>query len=856
MTELTVAALQHNLSTHPAPHYYFEEQFNQLLGIHDLVGVQNLIAAAEPLAGEHCYLQQWAQYAHSYLAGWDGQRLDEAIPQLEALRAETDLAPGLRVCVLNALGIVYEMNEQWDRALRCYHECVAIDEADANTLGLASTLQNLATVYWKAQDYPAAIAHAQRSINLLAEKPEDETWLAISGVVWNTLGFAHLRQGALGAAKTAFERSIAICEQCADQLNEGIACNNLAQVYRRLGELAQAEHYYQRAHTLTLATDNFRETAEAVYGLTLLKLSRAAPFAEIQTLLAEALELAQRTNNQEIITDVLLSHAQWQEQNSDLTASLTTTRQAVATVESLRANIMLPDDRARLTASRVEAYEQMVARLLNTQSAAGYAEAFHYAEMAKSRTLIEMLGNRVIRQPQQAPAAWLVQEKRLRQRLHTLYQAGSLETEAIAATEAELNQLRERIRLQAAEFESFQTVDPLTLPAVQTRLPSNSVLIEYFMIGDNIWAFVITPTQVRVCQLPLRVQELQRAFKQIGENSYGFLHNTTRGENHYLRSPWILNNLYQRLIEPLGEVVARAELLAIVPHGLLHYVPFHALYQQTAAGPRYLNEREGAPRPIVYAPNATTLLDYCQVKPISTGIGCFALGHNNHTLTQAEAEAARIVQLVGGASYLNTAATRTALLTEAVNYRYVHLSCHGWFNPVWPLSSSIALADGEFDVADALRELRLNAELVCLSACETGRSHILRGDELIGLARAFLYAGAPAVLVSHWVVDECSTRLLFERFYQELAAGFTPQATQVQPGASAIALSRAQYYLRNLTTAELREILHQQGNTPQAAEQMLDFFCQTDPTPQKQRPLAHPYYWAPFFLVGDRLMGR
>jgi len=68
-------------------------------------------------------------------------------------------------------------------------------------------------------------------------------------------------------------------------------------------------------------------------------------------------------------------------------------------------------------------------------------------------------------------------------------------------------------------------------------------------------------------------------------------------------------------------------------------------------------------------------------------------------------------------------------------------------------------------------------------------------------------------------------------------------------------LSRAQYYLRNLTTAELREILHQQGNTPQAAEQMLDFFCQTDPTPQKQRPLAHPYYWAPFFLVGDRLMG-
>ena len=90
----------------------------------------------------------------------------------------------------------------------------------------------------------------------------------------------------------------------------------------------------------------------------------------------------------------------------------------------------------------------------------------------------------------------------------------------------------------------------------------------------------------------------------------------------------------------------------------------------------------------------------------------------------------------------------------------MHLSCHGHFDTAKPLASHLLLADGPLSAADILQSLKLNAELVTLSACETGRSEVLRGEELIGLVRAFLYAGTPAVVVTLWPVDELSTLLL------------------------------------------------------------------------------------------------
>jgi CHAT domain-containing protein len=131
----------------------------------------------------------------------------------------------------------------------------------------------------------------------------------------------------------------------------------------------------------------------------------------------------------------------------------------------------------------------------------------------------------------------------------------------------------------------------------------------------------------------------------------------------------------------------------------------------------------------------------------------------------------------------------------------VHLACHGQFRPDNPHFSAVRLADGWLTVRDAY-SLDLHCELVTLSACESGMSSVTPGDELLGLARGFLSAGAPALLVSLWTADDAATAALMQRFYARLVAGASP----------ATALRVAQ--------------------------------CEA------LRTTPHPYFWAPFILIG------
>ena len=213
-----------------------------------------------------------------------------------------------------------------------------------------------------------------------------------------------------------------------------------------------------------------------------------------------------------------------------------------------------------------------------------------------------------------------------------------------------------------------------------------------------------------------------------------------------------------------------------------------------------------------------------------------AIGHNDTILTQAEAEAQAVAKVTQGQALMGNRATKAVLLELSTQYRYIHIACHGQYNVAWPLASALTLADGSLAVLDILQDLHLEAELVTLSACDSGRSQVMRGDELVGLTSAFLYAGTPSVLVSHWIVDDFATRLFMERFYIELV--------ECSENA-ALALVRTQRYVRNLTYQELQQtnkmppIPHWENKAPSCK----DTDC----------PFAHPYYWASFFLVGARI---
>jgi CHAT domain-containing protein len=212
---------------------------------------------------------------------------------------------------------------------------------------------------------------------------------------------------------------------------------------------------------------------------------------------------------------------------------------------------------------------------------------------------------------------------------------------------------------------------------------------------------------------------------------------------------------------------------------------------------------------VSYLPGAS-FLRYCQPKP-GVQRELLAVGHSfggrlPHTVEEARAVATRL----DGQVLLEHQVTLANVLDGVPKYHMLHIAAHGDFRADNPLFSGLALADGWLTTFDIFG-LRLQASLVTLSACQTGRNVIGGGDELLGLMRAFLCAGAASLVLSLWAVEDRSTAQLMEMFYDRLAQGW----------------SKGQA----LRSAQLQFLQESKEHGGEGYE--------------------HPYYWAPFFLVGD-----
>jgi CHAT domain-containing protein len=260
----------------------------------------------------------------------------------------------------------------------------------------------------------------------------------------------------------------------------------------------------------------------------------------------------------------------------------------------------------------------------------------------------------------------------------------------------------------------------------------------------------------------------------------------TQRARHYLHT------LYDLLLQPIEPYLGQRRLL-IVPHRSLHYVPFHALYD----GSQYVVEG----REVCFAPSAS-VLQFCLAQPDRPTRRALLCGVPDAQTPRVRDEVLALAPLFPHAeTLLDAQVTLSTLRDRTASADILHLACHGQFRPDNPLFSSLRLADGWMTVRDAYG-FDLACKLVVLSACETGVSAVAPGDELIGLARGFFSAGAPALLVSLWTVDDATTAAFMISFYTQLRAGAPPSA----------ALRSAQC-----------ELL---------------------------RTHAHPFFWSPFVLLG------
>jgi len=234
--------------------------------------------------------------------------------------------------------------------------------------------------------------------------------------------------------------------------------------------------------------------------------------------------------------------------------------------------------------------------------------------------------------------------------------------------------------------------------------------------------------------------------------------------------------------------------VVVVPHGELHRLPFHALHWDGS----WLSDAYE----VLLAPSAAAYRACRGARPSATGATA-VFGVPHASAPSFEDECRRVAQAVGRAKlYLREDATFERLREEAGRARVLHVATHGMFRPDRPTLSCVRLADAWLNLYDVY-DLDVRADLVVLSACETGLVEAGRGDEAFGLLRGFLYAGAPRVLASRWRVNDRSTASFMSSFYGALKEGATYEAS----------LRRARCAVR------------------------------------ESRP--HPYHWAAFAFVGD-----
>ena len=306
------------------------------------------------------------------------------------------------------------------------------------------------------------------------------------------------------------------------------------------------------------------------------------------------------------------------------------------------------------------------------------------------------------------------------------------------------------------------------LPEIQKMLLNDEVLVEYFMGDTILYEMVVTPTETRLYTTPVdSIPEQVESLRKMLTTPGGF--NRPKFQQEWNQRTRYLS---QKLITPWAQSLSSLKRIVIIPHDVLNYLPFEVL---PSDGHTLINTAA-----ISYASSATLLKEQKEMHPT----GNFFAGFNADYSTQknlpklagATNELNSLKNIFGFRSSTYTSATADDFRKQAPNFKIIHLALHSLINDEKPMFSRLVFTRSSNDenediTANELYSMELNAEIAVLSACETGLGKLHRGEGMMSLSRAFMYAGVPSTVISLWKVPDQSASILMKKFYQFLKNG-------------------------------------------------------------------------------------
>jgi CHAT domain-containing protein len=727
---------------------------------------------------------------------------------LEIVRRLHD--PALEAEIILQLAQVYLYQGGYSSALATCQQARDIAREIENRSLQAQSIGLMAQIYQNQAMFGQALERYQEA-SLIMRSLNDRDG---ESAVLKGIASVYQDQGRYAQALDAYQAALKLVHRIESPAEEGAILIKMASIYEILNDEQQALALYNQALTIMREMDNYNGHVTSLLGLGRAYLSLGLS-TESSNIVTQVLKMASERTDKSIeaealavMGDVLVVQGSFTvaietyesalillqgigspakegqitgkiayafEQQEEWAQSLAYYETAMAALETVRLNAGSEFGRASFIDQYVDLFNQAIQ--LN-YDLGKYESAFLISERSRARAFQDSLATGRITLSDNDASELLTQEleaftarQNIRDALLQAENQVPLDSGLISDLEAQLQAaedlhdgiIREIEERQDSLIDLIPTHSTVqTLQEIQAPLDSQTTIVSYWMLKDQTLAFILTKNNLEVIGLP-------GITRQRIETIVADLFEWFNRENSHPRS---LRLLYQQIMQPILPYL-QTPYVMIVPHQQLHYVPFAALTDgvnyfgnqytlsviPTVSSLPYLTEK--ASTKVNEAVDAALVMGDPMVSSIAL-----------EPLVYAASEAEAVAEMLQVPSYVAAAATESILRHKVADASVLHLATHGKYDPEEPLKSVIYLAatadedDGLLEVGEVFALPLKKVQLVTLSACETNIGKLSRGDELVGLTRAFFYAGTPTVISSLWLVDDAATERLMIEFYR------------------------------------------------------------------------------------------